>query len=499
MQFSELFQGYTRAHGRYRVSGASDARGKVSGKVFTERTPLTEEHWRRHLEGKDAGLGIIPLNDDNSTVHFAAIDVDVYPLDHAALEKDVEKLPLTITKSKSGGAHLWLFGKEPLDAALVIQKMHEWAAALGFGSAEVFPKQSSRAADDDVGNWINLPYFGDTRKCVYQGKEVPLDKFLVLAAKRSITQKQLDKIRIIKEDAEFADGAPCLQVIAAAGIQEGRRNSTLINIGVYLKLKYPDDWQSELRKYNSEHIEPAIPEHELKDMIKSLERREYNYQCNNDVLKPHCNRKLCVKRPFGVAQGDDELNIVISGLTKYTTNPPRWFVNVDEVRVELSDTSDLLGQGRFERFCVESVHKVLTPVSPRKWREVIQEQLNKVEVVEAPLEASPEGQFYEYLRRYIDIRGQSESKDALAQGRVWIDEEGWAYFRSTDFFSHLRREGFRDIKQGKMFTLLHDIGMKKGRFNIKGQNVPYWCVKVGTLQDQPFDVPTFQDPFGDKK
>ncbi len=500
MRFQDLFAGYTRAHGRYHVLGASGDRGKVGGKVKTVRAPLSDADFEAHLSGKGAGIGIIPLNDDNRTVNFAAIDIDVYPLDYAALEKDCAQLPLTMTKSKSGGAHLWLFGKEPLDAALVIKRLHEWAAALGYGSAEVFPKQSTRVADDDVGNWINIPYFGKTRLCFYHGSDVDFKTFLEVAEKRLITNKQLQAIKVVSEDedAHFADGAPCLQVIHAAGIGEGIRNVTLFNVGVYMKLKYGEDWEEPLRKFNEEHIDPPVTAGEMQDMIKGLARNSYNYQCNVEPLRSHCNRKQCVKRKFGVAQGSDELNVVLSGLTKMTTIPPRWFINVDEVRVELESTNDLLLQGRFERFCVENVHKVLQPITAKRWRELVQEQLDRVEIVEAPPEASPEGQFYEYLRRYIELRGQNDSKDQLAQGRVWL-EEGWAHFRSTDFFNYLRREGFRDLKQGKMFSLLHDIGMQKGRFNIKGQNTPFWRVKMDKLQDEAFDVPKFDDPFGDKE
>ena len=42
------------------------------------------------------------------------------------------------------------------------------SAVLGFGNAEVFPKQIELKSQDDTGNFLNLPYFNyknTTRYC----------------------------------------------------------------------------------------------------------------------------------------------------------------------------------------------------------------------------------------------------------------------------------------------------------------------------------------------
>ena len=37
------------------------------------------------------------------------------------------------------------------------------SATLGFAGTEIFPKQTKLIGADDVGSWLNLPYFGETR------------------------------------------------------------------------------------------------------------------------------------------------------------------------------------------------------------------------------------------------------------------------------------------------------------------------------------------------
>src|SRR5580658_1617475 len=93
----------------------------------TVRGAPSPQDWDNHVRGRGDGLGLIPLLDDDTNIRWGAIDIDVYKgLDHAALEHDVANLPLVITKSKSGGAHLWVFFREPVNAELARNRMTQW-------------------------------------------------------------------------------------------------------------------------------------------------------------------------------------------------------------------------------------------------------------------------------------------------------------------------------------------------------------------------------------
>ena len=124
------------------------------------RTPLDETHIEKHFQGI-VGAGAIPITSKN-TCRFGCIDVDVYPLDHAELVRACAGIdvPAVVCRSKSGGAHVYFFIEGWIAASDMRDKLSEIAASLGYGSAEIFPKQEKLLIDrGDVGNFINLPYF----------------------------------------------------------------------------------------------------------------------------------------------------------------------------------------------------------------------------------------------------------------------------------------------------------------------------------------------------
>jgi hypothetical protein len=145
--FMELFRGYESAHGQYRVK-QKEQDGKMSGRAITVSEPATEQNFTEHLTGSDYILGIIMLKQNNSC-NFGVIDIDIrgeVKLSESleSLEKKIHKTPLVLCRSKSGGAHLYLFCEPAIPAIDMVAKLNEFAAGLGYGGAEIFPKQISR-------------------------------------------------------------------------------------------------------------------------------------------------------------------------------------------------------------------------------------------------------------------------------------------------------------------------------------------------------------------
>ena len=126
----KAFEGFRTAHGQTEVSTQRMA-GKQKAKSYIVRNPLTLELVQRHIEGKQ-GVGAIPINEDNKC-KFGALDIDVYPLDHAALIKQLSQnnVPCIVCRSKSGGAHIFFFFKEWFSAGQFRDKAAEIAAMLG--------------------------------------------------------------------------------------------------------------------------------------------------------------------------------------------------------------------------------------------------------------------------------------------------------------------------------------------------------------------------------
>ena len=160
-KFKSIFYGLDRAYGQYRSDGQSE-NGKAGGQAYILKKPVTDQLWIDHLDKKEPSLGIIPIRDD-STCIWGCIDIDTYPLEHDKIVRKIRdlELPLVLCKSKSGGAHVFIFLKKPVQAKLVRDKLQEWAGELGYANCEIFPKQIEIQADrGDTGNFLNLPYFG---------------------------------------------------------------------------------------------------------------------------------------------------------------------------------------------------------------------------------------------------------------------------------------------------------------------------------------------------
>jgi hypothetical protein len=248
-RFYDLFTGCLSAHGQTKLTGARK-NGKTKANSFIVREPLTITLLVEHLQGK-LGVGSIPI-DEKSYCSFGAIDSDDYNLDLIGLLERVKRfnLPLIVCRSKSGGAHLYLFMREAIPACDLRDKLSEYASALGLGNCEIFPKQDTVIVErGDVGNFINLPYFNceyTTRYAIdSQGESLDFSEFLDLAEASRRSLKELDAIVFGVEDI-LPQGPPCLQQLSGIGIPEGGRNNVLLNAGIYFKAAFPEEWKGKL-------------------------------------------------------------------------------------------------------------------------------------------------------------------------------------------------------------------------------------------------------------
>jgi hypothetical protein len=185
-KFKNIFTGLDRAHGVTYVDKKGADGQKIKGKSFVTREYVTDEMWSKHLQGTEPSLGIIPITDEN-TCKWGCVDIDSYAgFDHKKLIDKIKTLhlPLLVFRSKSGGAHVFLFTSVAVEAKLMRDKLLSISAVLGYGGSEVFPKQVELKSQDDTGNFLNLPYFnGDktTRYCFNdKGEAVNLAAFYLL-------------------------------------------------------------------------------------------------------------------------------------------------------------------------------------------------------------------------------------------------------------------------------------------------------------------------------
>lgn len=496
-QFLHRFAGLDRAHGHYVVKGDGHAGNKQSGSAVTERTGPTLELWKKHLRG-EYGIGIVPIRDDATCV-FGAVDIDSYNLDFSKLEDDIARLqlPLIICRTKSGGAHLYLFTNEAVPAELIRGKLMDWAVALGHSGVEVFPKQVKLAGPNDYGNWINMPYFSmeqTNRYAVAGGKPINAKEFLSLAQKCALTHQQLKDLTPPQNEETgelFKDAPPCLQSLAQRGFGEGSRNNALFNVGVYLRKRFPDDWEQRLDVYNQRFMTPPLGHKEVSQIQKHLAKKDYQYKCHDQPIVGVCNRQICLTRQFGIGGGADDPGVVFGSLIKIETNPPTWIWDVDGARMELT-TGELRDQSRFHSKCIDALNKWPNLVKPKTWVDLIRDKLKTVEVRPAPPDATPEGQVMMMLEDYCSSKMAARAKEELLLKKPWTDEAGpepRTYFSGNDFAQWLKRQR-HNIEIRDLWNVMRRINGTSHRLKIKGKNINVWSVPAFSQQTEPFEIPT---------
>ena len=496
-----IFDGLKEAHGYFKIENTG-ANGKAKGKAGVLREPQTKKLWENHLSGKGSGLGIIPINEDNMC-KWGCIDVDQYPLDHKMLVDKIRKLklPLVVCRSKSGGAHCFLFSTEWVAAKDMQKSLQHMSSALGYGESEIFPKQIKLHLDrGDVGNFLNLPYYDHENGLRYaildDGTSAELNEFIALHKQYAQTPEEVVKLQVMDtgETDLMKDGPPCLQILCKQRISEGGRNNGLFNIGVYLRKAYPDSYESEILRYNMEYLSPPLPLPEVNIVAKQLDRKEYAYKCSDAPINAHCNKELCRTRKFGI--GAAVAGATIANLRKYNSTPPVWFMDVNGEPLEL-DTEALMSQPLFQKYCMEQLNFMPRSVAKQQWESRISTLMtemrdNESAIMEVSVDASISGQFYDYLEEFCSHLQQAQDKEEILLRRPWTDEEEEVtYFRLKDFESYLKKNKFFEYKSHRIAQRLRDINGDSMVLKIKGRAVRVWKIPAFDSTDVDLKAPSF--------
>lgn len=297
-RLSILFKGLKRAHGVFEITGQKE-NGKYEGSAKTVKQPVNDDLWQQHVMG-EKGLGIVPINEQNCCC-WGCIDIDVYPAPFEDVQRKVTELglPLILVESKSGGIHLFLFLEYNYTASSIQATLKKWAEMLGYGSCEVFPKQT-HLKEGETGNWLNMPYFGGTRK-MHGG--YGLKYFLSMAEAMKQTKEDLERINItlLNHRDPMLDAPPCLQYYYEYGLDEGTRNDGAYSFAVLAKLARPDDYEA-TAKLMIEQAAPGLPEREVDAVIASVERSSGFYKCKSEPLCSQCDKKVCTTRKYGISR-----------------------------------------------------------------------------------------------------------------------------------------------------------------------------------------------------
>lgn len=286
-------------------NGRKDAYGLGRGAVVRE--PVTPHLYLSHLKGEDSGIGIFPVVDDH--VHFCAVDLDEPDFDLAELIAELIPGRTFIERSRSGNAHIWaFFGDEPAPAWVVRGNLRNATEAVGRPDIEIFPKQD-RLLPGMVGNYINLPYHGNTRPIIDNGTELLCSEFCQLAVSRMNDPKDWERQARtlgVKPPAEHDDADTewgerpvlhdcAMHIIEGAisgerPIVEGHRHQVFFHLAKQL-LNYEgldgEECYEILTEVNRESPEP-LPDSELRRTFHNAVRGKFRSTgCDDPIMAPY--------------------------------------------------------------------------------------------------------------------------------------------------------------------------------------------------------------------
>ena len=433
MRFKEIFEGNNSAFGQLILSGKKDARGKEKGRPWIRRETVSEQLWKDHVEGKtDANgkllpaLGVIPINEENKC-RWGCIDIDIYNLDHKQLLQKIKELkfPLITFRSKSGGAHLFIFADKFIPAFLMKDKLEQMATALGYEGSEVFPKQTELLAErGDVGNFLNLPYHAGTKGLRYaldeDGGAASLESFYSMYDAFVQTEEQIDSIQIKeppKKQEYFPDGPPCLNRFA----EEGFGATKIYGVG---------------------YEEEQMPR--------------------------------------------------LSALVRVTSQPPQWFLNVDDARIELK-TVELRNPELFATAVLDQIDVVIPDVTPKNWRKLyLRELMASVDHSEPLQSLDPKYFIVNLLKDFTVNRPQGRKKEDILRKMAWTDEDNFCYFRMDDFYGWAKRNNW-ELDRQKTASLIKNLSNfeKEVRMKIK-QQTPH-VIKIKSMKIESDEEPEISE------
>jgi len=500
----KIFAGNKRSFGQFTPK---------NGKMFTEKREVSIDDFRNHLEG-NLGIGIVPILDDQSCL-WGAIDIDnhgdkVVNIDSVVKAVWDRGLPLVPCRSKSGGVHLYLFGADILPAKLVRLLLTKWAKDLGFGGSEVFPKQVS-LRDNELGNWINLPYFEADKTSRYAMKfdngnveKISLDDFIIEAKHVAVSKEVLLKFAILGHE----EAPPCIQRMIQGEVERGYRNESIYNLTIYFRRAFSDtNYREYVYDLNMVIFDKPLPFEEVKKTVESASRREYKYKCMEEPCKGFCSLDTCMQRKWGISKEDSTAVAVglpeFSKLSIIKTDPPLWELTVESKKIVLT-TKQLRCFQSVAEMVMEKLLRVIPMMKNGDWMNKLSSLMQDVEEIETPDDASVPGIIKSRLQEFLEKADLSSNgtdtaeRDLMERGLPVVQELGTmgdrvVMFKGTQFINFLKRTKSEETKGADLWTIMRSIGVSHRRVRIGGNVRNVWLAPLDdynrTILDPEYGKP----------
>jgi hypothetical protein len=462
----------------------------------------------------------------DNTCTFAAIDIDTQNDDNevnfAEIARKVKEasLPLVMCRTRSGGAHLYLFLKSPAPAKQVRVLMQRWAAKVGVPVDLIVPDYDYQRTGKDgkpyISRSINLPYLGADKTDRYAfdesgKKKLKLTQFLDLAE-----QSRVDPSAYIEATDDLSQAPPCVQRMLQEGIPDGLRNEGLTQWAIFRKKQDPSDLYDRVWMDNLQVCDPPLKSDEVKKIVKSIGRSDYKYRCQSEPCKTYCDSTTCVKRKFGIKQGELDKDNAAGDL--------QTMLKFDSVRMVQQTESGgvyeckinghtLVAPGRsllhpvtMMLLCMEDLsivlpaattykmlHAVMTPQLVNAPREIEADEDSTVGVIRS--------HFIPFAQRAKERdEGEDKQQYRTALNTRPIIEDGMVVFRMATYQWHCKQLRI-DLPTKSVQSLadaLRKIGMKSGKMRTPMGVIGIWRIDQNKIDtEEHYDEIEQPDPNSD--
>ena len=372
------------------------------------------------------------------------------------------------------------------------EALTNWAEWLGYGGAEIFPKQTKLAgegADRARGNWLNMPYFDqkDTnRYCVHNGRQVGVHYFIEYA--ESIRTSPADILEL--SVGEHSEAPPCLQSMMKDGVESGYRNQALYNMVVYLKRAFPEEYRDRAREFNVGTFDKPLAPDEAEKVINSASRREYQYKCQEEPCRSRCKASVCVKRAYGI-DADEHSVLFLGGLPEFTaldkilTDPFQWVLYVDNKPLPPMSIAQLMDYRHVRAMAAEVLHRMPPSMKLDKWAQQLDSMLQECREIDAPEDASVSGVILNHLGDFLqraDYDGDPNDFDQRQKIHLGSpvlqmhDGQPVVFFSGKAFVDYLKKKRAEDKKGHHLWAVLRMAGVKHTKVSVAGVKTNVWYV-----------------------
>ena len=243
---------------------------------------------------------------------------------------------------------------------------------------------------------------------------------------------------------------------------------------------------------NLKVMDPPLGNTEVQMLIKSLKRKDYDkYKCKEQPICGVCNAAKCATKMYGVGYEEEQMPR-LSALVRVTSQPPQWFLNVDDARIELK-TVELRNPELFATAVLDQIDVVIPDVTPKNWRKLyLRELMASVDHSEPLQSLDPKYFIVNLLKDFTVNRPQGRKKEDILRKMAWTDEDNFCYFRMDDFYGWAKRNNW-ELDRQKTASLIKNLDNfeKEVRMKIK-QQTPH-VIKIKSMKIESDDEPEISE------